>query len=549
MDQTDNTKICYESYADITLPCPYYYMKKNGAYKCLSDSDSCLAMKYNYLLGKECRKECDDYYKLEDIDTSLNLIQCFETKDACLSFDSGSPKYYNIKLKRCWITLPYGYYIITIESGSKYEVVKECQKYYFKDSNIENNYHCIEKCSVSGTHLHFYKEEKNCEMSCKPFNKHYKDPYTYECLDTCIGRKSGTTYIEFADEVDYTITNPEVVCKEKCDDDQHYNYGTKICITGTNCGDFNKFNKEGEAEHVCYNSCDEIPDVSKIYEADNTCYEESLIISTLCPYYYKKGYKTLKCVNSEADCINAGYNYLHGKECIKNCDNYYKLIDGNNIIKCYDNYEIAFEENREFKFYDIILKQCWKTFPSGYFVKYVNNNGENYEIVSECEKYYYLNSDDHNYCVDNCKDMNLYFIQQNKKCEDSCLNPDINKLYFDKDNHECLDTCVGKINFEYDFRNITVANTPQKCISKCPKRHFITTTDDNGLTHYECVDECPFDSAYTLLDNKTKECLSSCPDDKYIEVNNTCYPKCDLEKHYSYISTDTYDCLKACPSE
>jgi len=540
LDQSDNTKICYESLPD--TDCPYYYMKKNGAYKCLNNKKDCLDMKYNYLLGQECRKECDDYYKLEDIDTSLNLIKCFEKKDDCLNSEV---KYYNIKLKRCWKILPYGYYIITIEANG-YEVVKECQKYYFRDINIESNYHCIEKCSESGTHLHFYKEEKNCEESCKAFNKHYKDPITNECLDTCIGRQSGTTYIEFANEVDYT--SDEVSdCKEKCDDNYYYNYGTKICIYGT-CSSANKYNKEGEAEHVCYNSCDEIPDVSKIYEADNTCYEERLITSTLCPLYYKKGYKTLKCVTSATDCINAGYNYLYGKECKKNCDNYYKLIDGNNIIKCYDNYEKAFEENHSFIYYDITLKQCWKTFPTGYFVKY-DNNGENYEIVSECEKYYYLNNNGFNYCIDNCIDVidiDLYFIQQNKKCEKSCSKPDINKFYFDKDNHECLDTCVGKDNLEYALP-LDIDNPTRPCISKCPKRHFITKEDSNGLTHYECVDECPFDSNYKHLDNKTKECLT-CSEDKYIVKNNICYPKCDVANDYLYIDTDTYVCLKACPS-
>ena len=82
MAQEDNTKICYTS-----LPptdCPYYYMKKDGTLKCVRDTNDCLNIKYNYLLEKECKNECMDYYKLEDIDRSLNLIKCFKTIEKCL---------------------------------------------------------------------------------------------------------------------------------------------------------------------------------------------------------------------------------------------------------------------------------------------------------------------------------------------------------------------------------------------------------------------------------------------------------------------------------
>ena len=84
-------------------------MKKDGTLKCLSGSAKCLEMKYNYVIGAECKSECDDYYKLEDIDPTSQLIHCFKTRDECLNFGytaTDKAKYYNSKLKKCWISFP-----------------------------------------------------------------------------------------------------------------------------------------------------------------------------------------------------------------------------------------------------------------------------------------------------------------------------------------------------------------------------------------------------------------------------------------------------------
>ena len=528
-----------------------YYMKKNGAYKCLSDSDSCLAMKYNYLLGKECRKECDDYYKLEDIDPSSKLFHCFKTRDECLNFGyttTDKANYYNSKLKKCWISFPEGYYINKNEPTGKYEIVQECEKYY--SPNSDNHKWCVDQCNTS-PYIFFYKEQKNCENSCKNFNKYHKDPNNNECLDTCIGRKSEGEYIEFANEVDYTASDPVVVeCKKACDTSaQHYNYGTKVCLSGEDCTGENKYKYDKDEENICYNSCDEVPVLNILYELNYKCYETrpSGTEADKCKYYYKKSYKILQCVDSVSKCIDAGYNYLYGEECKKNCDNYYKLIDEDNIIiKCYDNYQRAYEDDHNVIYYDITLKQCWKELPSGYFIKH-DNNEANYEIVSECEHYYYLNNDnEYNYCIDNCKDMNLYFIQQNKKCEISCSNSAINKKYFDPANNECLDTCVGRDNLEYALP-LDSDNPTRPCISKCPNPRYFINKTDSGIKHYECVKNCSYDASYHFLDIQTNECRSVCPNHHI--VGEICYPKCDLDNHFSYINTDTYECLKACPSE
>ena len=532
-DQSDNTKICYVDESTLPTNCPYYYMKRDGSLKCLESTDKCLEMKYNYLLGQECRSECNDYYILEDIE------------DDCVSSNSGSPKFYNLKLKKCWINFPNGYYINTIDAtNSKYEIVKECDKYYYYFDNTHlYHYRCVEKCSDSGTHLYFYKDQKNCEESCTAFNKYYKDDY--ECLDTCIGWKQ---YYEYSDEL--TDINPVTQCKVSCDSDQHYNYGTKICLNGANC-DSDKYIKFADTQ-ICYDSCTDIPGISKIYEIETICYEKNQITNfdTDCPFYYKKDYKTIKCVNNANDCITDGYNYLYDRECRKSCDDYYKLIDEPNIIKCFNTYDEAFSQDQYIKYYDRTLKKCWYYLPANFFIKHDNNN-INYEIVQTCEKYYYeKDTTNHiNYCIDNCKDVSLFFIQANKKCEISCSNTGINKYYFDPTNNECLDTCVGRNNLEYALPIDSLIPTPQPCLQKCPNpKYFITKYTNPSIKHYECVNNC-FYSPYLYLDIKTNECRTACPDDVYFAPSSICYPKCDVANNYKYINTDTYDCVLTCPSE
>ena len=554
VDSNDaNIKICYDSISGPGINCPYYYMKKDGTLKCLS---ACSEIDYNYLLDKECKSDCNDYYKLEDIDSTLNVIKCFKTIEDCLAATDGNgnlAKYYNIKLKKCWINFPNGYYINDINnvidtSNTKYEIVQECEYYYYKDSNLENHYHCIDKCEDSVSHQYFTRGQKNCENSCKIFNKYYKD--NYECLDTCIGRKSGVTSKEFADEIDYSASDPVAQCKSECDPNQHYNFGKKVCLSNTAC-ELNKFTKFGGTDNVCYNSCSEIQGGLNIYEMENICYAKTDFtdFENQCKFYYKKDTNTIKCVTFNTDCQSAGFNYLFKQECLKNCDNYFKLIpQDNSIIKCYENYENAINENPSFIYYDQTLKKCWDILPNGYYIKNDNNNVK-YEIVQECEKFFY-EKDSKNYCIDNCKDKDLFFIQNNKKCEISCSNTNIGKLYYNPTNNECFDTCIGINNLQYALP-IDNSNNPQPCIEKCPHpKYYIKKTDSStSITTYECVNSCPYDSTYIFLDIKTNECMDNSQISNYFCVDNVCYPKCVVANKYYYINTDTNDCVLVCPSE
>ena len=551
VDQPDNTKICYTS---VTLPstCQYYYMKKDGTLKCVSNINDCIAMHYNYLLGQECKPECNDYYKLED-DFTLNLIKCYKTKDRC-NLDGGA-LFYNTKYKKCWKNYPTDYFITSyINTGiSFYEVYDECQYFYHEGDGthgISGRYYCTNECKIAGIlNLFFSKGEKKCENSCVKFNKYYKDTSNNECLDTCVER----TNMEFAKKVNYGASDPVEPCIASCSLVQHYNYGEKICLDGPACeiGNYKKFGVT--LENVCYNSCSEIPGGLHIYEIGDTCYKESEI-GTLCPYYYLKDDIIRKCENDIHNCQIAGYYYLVKQECKASCDDGYKFKDAtlNNIIQCYKNIEEAINDKPSIKYFDPILKECWENIPNEYFVKYENNNIYNYfEVVQVCDNFYYeKDTTNHiNFCIDNCKDINYFFISDNKECKTSCTL--FNRYYYNENTNECFDSCITLPDLQFSESLGTPTISPQKCLNRC--ENYYITTAFNGNIIYECVTTCPFSAAngniYNYIDIKTNECLYSCQTDEHHLIDNLfCYPYCDIGNGYIYINTDTYECLTVCPT-
>ena len=131
--------------------CNFYFIKNDGVRKCI-DAQKCKDDNNVYLIGKQCTKGCDDYYKYED--TSLisesTFLRCFLTPDDCQNYFN-TKVYYNKKLKKCWNSYPEGYYINSDESDDIVEVVEECENYYYKVAPAEGStdvvkYYCIDKC-------------------------------------------------------------------------------------------------------------------------------------------------------------------------------------------------------------------------------------------------------------------------------------------------------------------------------------------------------------------------------------------------------------------
>ena len=543
--------------------CDYFYKKKDGTLKCLANTQvqECLDIKYNYLLDNECKVECNDYFILEDDYSVTGFLKCYKTKQDCL--DTGA-NHYNTKLKKCWINFPDYYFINTIDTDPddatyiKYEIVPECSSFYFEDSDNGNHFRCINECadsttSASGTapsHPFFVRGQKKCEISCIKFSKNYYDQNN-ECLDTCLGKEG----LEFANKIDFstdpTATTP---CKSECDANQHYIYGTKLCIDSADCAAINKLTFTAETGKVCYNSCAEIPGRNYIYESGNNCYEESDLADTFCKFYYLKEDGSRQCIPSSSSCIANNYEYLFGNECRKNCDDYYVLMDpdlADDLTKeCFLTHSDGLNSPKGIIYYEIENKNLWREYPSNYFIK--NENNGFFELLSHCEYFYYeKDTINHvNWCTPNCKIYDLFFISGNNECKSSCQ--DFSKDYYNDDNNECFDTCLvldNKYSKPINIDPVTNKKIPEKCLNRCEK-YFITKTV-NDFTIFECIDIFPYTSGsdtYNFIDIKTNELLISCPNSDYYQLNSFCYPKCDVMNGYTYIDSYNYNCLQACPS-
>ncbi len=248
----------------------------------------------------------------------------------------------------------------------------------------------------------------------------------------------------------------------------------------------------------------------------------------------------------ENDCKDNGYNYIYEDECRNNCDNYFKLMDEAGAInkRCFvelldvilyvGNIEILYEKS---------TKNVWKSMPIGYFILF--KDGQKYEIVKSCDNYYYTAPSGYNYCIDNCKQINLYFYKENKKCEDSCIqfeDPIGNRIfYYIESTNECLKTCF--YNLEESFAYPIVNNEPEKCIKKCPKYY---ESSSNVIPKKECIDTC--DISNKVIVAETNECIGDCPVGNRLKDDYFCYPSCNVHNKYIYINTDNYKCSTTCPS-
>ena len=142
-----------------------------------------------------------------------------------------------------------------------------------------------------------------------------------------------------------------------------------------------------------------------------------------------------------------GFDYILGNECRENCDNYYILMDesGVNTKECFETLNAAKTSAKGINYFHTTLKQCWINYPTTFFIKDKIENNNKFEIVDDCDKFYYevtsgTPSTTFKYCTDNCKsiNLNLFFEQGNDKCESSCTS--FTKNYYNPTNNECLKT-------------------------------------------------------------------------------------------------------------
>ena len=502
-------KVCKNS----NTGCGNYYLE-NGVVKCLGTSlEECKNKNYMYLIGQQCASSCDniDDYKYED-NSALSgsiFIRCFNSPSDCLTHFTSSTIdkiYYSPKLKYCWTQMQSDLYINKIDSN-KYELVEECDKFFYSDNYGYNN--CHETCETGtgdGVKKFFVSGNKKCASSCEEFQKYYYSPDNNECLDTCKGRSNYGTQ--------KGPTNPQTVqkCLANCVDNDgtttnyYYNYDSNICMDY--CG------KDGsdkiyhvEDGYICYSSCSEIPGDYK-YEKKTTVEGSSpsiynYICSDNCNYYYLNSDGSKKCQDA-IDCFNMNYIYLIENSnsqyiCKNQCDDYYKLditipinSEDKQFIRCFQDYNDCYNYINQLEgtptndpiYYNEKAKRCWQTPPDYYYIIDNSDNSNKFKVVDKCDKYYYIDNNNYKHCTTACKttdtpSLNLYFYNAGYYiCCPGCQNNE----FYDYDSKICIEKCGNGNSLYLYHTNIGDGNSQdQICYPSCkdiPNGNYVYESQD-----------------------------------------------------------------------
>ena len=351
------------------------------------------------------------------------------------------------------------------------------------------------------------------------------------------------------------------------------------CMLGENChsienNDYKYSIKDIEEDQVviCYKSCKEIPGDLKYvvddYYCSNECGNEG-------DYYYENNgiIKCVKANNFPNECISAGFFYLKGKECVKDCDsNQYKIpykLDNGKIIdlgECVDeppfgetncnyysiNKQICYDEcpyrivkngeNEEVSIEGNCVIDC----PSDFPYEYEDNNGK--YCLKECEKFYLVSSSSKK-CVEDCKTYSKFFFKDDHQCYDKCQkknNNEINNYYYNE-NNECLTSCAAQTENDAFKYALKIGTSPQKCLQECPNESKYYYDDDKI-----CLSNCNYNGINGFIKEEGKyECVPRCDfsDGKnYIIKGNICSNNCTVDEPFFYEISSGATTIKKCTS-
>ena len=514
---------CYFYYCYSSRPgtgCSTISERPGNVYKCGYPTD-CTRNGYKYFIIKDnkCKDRCENCFIIKQPEYLL----AFENLDEVLNYYHDSELFCDKAAKECWNFFPTlaNFFIHSpLDSTKLHYELDECPNFYYEDivrRNNPNNYN------------YFYTNgNKRCQPECRYFNKYYYDPDTHECFDSCEESPVKKFYYQ------KSVGDPK--CYATLPPNTFRNYDSPIILdycgqNGQNQSLYLYHKKDGDGKNICYPSCLNIPEGAYKYEI-----ESYMCVNTTPSGSYKYFYKKFDGVikyTTENECKKKNYIYLLGYECKTKCEDYYykKEVD-EPFIKCFSEPMECFDGVNNGKiFYNEKLRICWKDFQTGYYVqnKTVESSKELYEIVDECEHFYYA-KEGYNYCTPSCKSVALYFINTNKKCQTDCKN--IPKYYYDPDNNECLDSCKGREKNKFQLAYIS--NPPQECLEKCPNGKLYYDYDSNI-----CLEHCGNDKiSYKYHKDGEYICFSSCME---IQEGNYNYEKKD-------VNTDTYSCYKSPPS-
>jgi len=516
-----------------TCECPnlYYYNDNEKKEK------KCLPLTIN-----ECSQNTDNVYKIRKNGEKECLKDC---QNHILSFDENICYYDDVNTFKCPLVTQ------TVKSyvdKNKAEYKCDCPSKFYKEKDTDNKV-CLSENEDCPKDYKFYKTEENqCVSSCG-------GGYC-EVGNLCILKGDVSDCNQKWNKRDEKTYQP---AGENCDISQGYypSNGTNICLKS--CQNSTNFIFH---DNKCISSCKDI-DNSELYKIPSTSLGENPLSLYKCRcvnLWYKDSQDSnkIKCLNPETkecnidgktklivdtnECVASCDLEFNDGECFANCDEVKKYYPGFEYIKTEDGKKCRCNglwiKNENNKIECIKGESCPKE--KKYLIFATN------ECTSqECSKKHFNNicyedqcpSDykvDGNECI--CKNKwykynNEFFeINDYKVCLESDKCPD--EFPYSHPEGECLKSLK---ECGYVFNNQCVNGcpentkeedpeaTPKICVCDPEKGKWYQSTK-NGQTNLECgVENCP--PTKSFYDNETRECLVSCPADKFI-FENECHKSC-----------------------
>ena len=278
-------------------------------------------------------------------------------------------------------------------------------------------------------------------------------------------------------------------------------YSNRECVE--HCPKNNTFFKNEDITY-CLNNCEEILNLITISNDIFVTYEQECIFD--CQTVNARG------INGKCECLDLFYyDKVTG----------YKKCISSTISSCedYADYPISNWNTKECLYY------CSEKLSSNGTICYPNNiSCDENEILS-------TNPNGINYC--DCL-YNYYYYSNNigttiKKCLKKDENCPLSYNYLIKDTREYVSSCPDEI-YNIIYGNTCLKNCPtltvydestKTCI--CNTKYY---TDKNNIL--VCLKkDCPYEYPL-MLDDGSKECLSKCPDTKYLDYpNKKCIDNCE----------------------
>ncbi|EAR91708.3 transmembrane protein, putative (macronuclear) [Tetrahymena thermophila SB210] len=424
-----------------------------------------------------------------------------------------------------------------------YQIVKQ---YNLKrdDQEFEQEYDLLLKTQKDFTLQDFaitsnITGEKTCLLGCTDqFNKYINFnmySFRYECLTKC-------PYDKF-----FIKKHGQNICLDSCPEKTFISATSNECVES--CGQYAVENnnciltcQDGllKLGKECVTECSSyFPYINSKKECVKTCQNEPLfqyvdkgVCSSSCPKYIQKQKNELVCIDKSCDLLGSDQ-----KMCVDKCNENDMKIVLNNELQCF---EIKSCENK-MEFF-VPGMGCQSSCPYQYPIQM---NGM---CLQKCFDNWSLHE---NNCIESCPQ--LYPYTQDGQCVTQCDDNNFTFGYFcfqkcpsdyfqDIATKTCTQTCEG---FYIESSRDCFAQCPQeapysyqkKCLSMCPLQTFVYVNEKNI---YQCVNVCPPET-YQTPDSK---CVKQCPQNLYtLKETKQCVQKCPI------ISDENRVCKNNCTSK